>query len=140
MIEGRLIALARSYLMDTRPVEVISGMAIGWDQAVTQAALELEIPVIAAIPFTGQELRWPSESQIKYRHLVDRARERHVISDGLNVSAGEAFQKRNEWMVDRCGLLVALWNGQPSGTGNCIKYALKQNRPMINLWNRWTHK
>jgi hypothetical protein len=36
-------------------------MARGWDLALAKAAVELGLPLFAAIPFVGQESRWPAE-------------------------------------------------------------------------------
>ena len=47
------------YLERARPDAVISGMALGWDQAVARATADLGIPWVAAITFEGQESKWP---------------------------------------------------------------------------------
>jgi hypothetical protein len=36
------------------PTHVISDMALGWDMAVAFAMLKLNIPLIFAVPFEGQ--------------------------------------------------------------------------------------
>ena len=36
------------------------------------------------------------------------------------------FRIRNKWMIDRFSLVIAVFNGQPSGTKNTIDYAEKQ--------------
>lgn len=41
------------------------------------------------------------------------------------------FQRRNEWMVDHAARVIAVWNGQPSGTKNTIDYARKQTIPTV---------
>ena len=43
------------------------------------------------------------------------------------------MQKRNEYMVDRCDKLTALWDGSSGGTGNCVKYAIKQNKNILTI-------
>lgn len=40
------------------------------------------------------------------------------------------MQKRNEWMVDRIDELLAIYNGTPGGTKNCIDYAKKLGKPI----------
>ena len=39
-------------------------------------------------------------------------------------SAG-TYQRRNEWMVDHSSRVIAVFNGEPSGTKNTIDYAEK---------------
>ncbi len=41
------------------------------------------------------------------------------------------MQKRNEWMVDNCDMLVAVWDGTDGGTYNCIDYAKRMKKPRI---------
>lgn len=43
------------------------------------------------------------------------------------------MQKRNEYMVDRCDKITALWDGSSGGTGNCVKYAIKQNKNILTI-------
>lgn len=137
---SRLVHLAESYLKSrpeilTRDISVISGMALGWDTAWAGAALNLNIPLIAAVPFAGQDKMWPEKSRKLYRNILDRAAEYVVISEGEYEV--EKMQIRNEWMVDHCDHLVALWDGSKGGTYNCIKYAKRFNKPMTNLWDRY---
>ncbi len=41
------------------------------------------------------------------------------------------MQVRNEYMVDRADLVLALWNGTPGGTGNCVRYARTRGVPVF---------
>lgn len=130
----RLI-LARRWLEVVRPSSVISGMALGWDQAWAQAAVDLGIPFVAAVPFIGQEKAWPPMSQFAFEQLLKCAAEVVIVSrGGYSVRAMHA---RNEWMVDHCDLLAALWDGTSGGTDGCVAYAAKVGRPMVNLWPGW---
>lgn len=131
----RLVNLAEDWLEENRPDKVISGMALGWDTALACAAFNLDIPFIAAIPFEGQESRWPIESQKRFRTLLGVAEQVvYVCEPGY---APWKMQKRNEWMVDNCDRVLALWDGSDGGTGNCIKYTNKVGKPIINLWENY---
>ena len=131
----RRYELALWFFQHARPEHVISGVALGWDQAVAVAAYDLGIPFTAAVPFAGQESRWPLRSQEIYRELLRVAARVVIVSEG-GFSA-RAMQRRNEWVVDNCGALVALWDGSSGGTGNCVAYAYKIGRPGWNLWQYW---
>lgn len=131
-VANRLRLLAHRYLVDNRPEFVISGMALGWDQAVAVAALLAGIPFVAAIPFRGQESRWPEHSQRAYHELLAQAVK--VVDTGGPGYAVWKMQKRNEWMVDRASKLVALWDGSEGGTANCLAYARKKDKMIENLW------
>ncbi len=133
--------LAIEHLMKTEPDQVISGMALGWDQAIAAAALVLGIPLIAAVPFEGQAKRWPVEAQRRYDSILSDAAEVHFVSQltyGTQHEVNQAMQTRNVWMVDRADRMSALWDGSWGGTFNCIEYARKRDVPVDNLWNRWT--
>ncbi len=108
------------------PSKVITGMALGTDQLFALAAHELGVPFIAAVPFTGQDSRWPETSQLVYRDLLSKAAALHVISSGVmsNYSAVvEAMHVRNHWMADRSTDALAYWNGEESGgTYECVMY------------------
>jgi uncharacterized phage-like protein YoqJ len=118
-------------------VKLISGMALGIDTLWAEVGLELEIPVIAAVPCVGQEKVWPKPSQEKYRKLLDQCVEVVYVDNRYSAAA---MQKRNEWMVDKCDILVAYWNGTPGGTRNCVNYASKAGRKtmIINPDELWT--
>lgn len=117
------------------PLSVITGMALGWDQAVAQACVIHGIPFHAAIPFVGQEQMWPEESQQLYADLLKRAAQVTIVSPGRY----EAWKmhRRNEFMVDLSTVLVGLWNGSPGGTASCISYADRKQLKVVNLWNLW---
>lgn len=109
-------------------------MALGWDMAGAQAAVNLQIPFIAAVPFLGQENRWPVASQTQYHRLLAAARHVVVVSPG-RYSAAKMIV-RDHWMVDNCHRLCALFDGSPSGTGKTVEYA-RGRVPIDNLWSHW---
>lgn len=119
----------------------ISGMALGWDQAVAQACIEDGIPFIAAVPFEGQESRWPADSRRAYERILRRAEKVVIVSaiqPETNGAAAGMLHKRNEWMVDHSSDLIALWNGdQSGGTFSCVRYAERVSRNIINCWREW---
>lgn len=127
-------------LNDLNPTQAISGMALGVDTWAALCCVELGIPFIAAIPFEGQEKRWPDRSQRLYNVLLKEAFKKEYICD-----PGYAFwkmQKRNEWMVDNSDLVIAVWDGSSGGTGHCVDYALKNEKKIywINPKLNFEHK
>lgn len=132
---ARLKLGARHYLADAAPDRVISGMALGWDQAWAWAAVDLGIPFVAAMPFYGQETQWPEESRERYHDLLEHAAEVVTVCEGGY--APWKMQRRNEWMVDHCDKMIALWDGSNGGTANCVRYAERVGKPVENLWPQW---
>lgn len=105
----------------------ISGMALGLDQLAAELVLEAkavyrDICLVAAVPFDGQEGRWPKAAQKHYHTLIQLADECVVVCEGDY--AGWKMQKRNEWMIDRSSLVISVWDGSTSGgTFNAVMYA-----------------
>lgn len=131
-----LISLVKPYLAARKPDVVISGVALGWDQAVAIAAMDLGIPVTAMIPHIGQADAWPKPSHDAYQALLLRCTKRIVVSPG----GYEVWkmQARNEAMVDACDELVALWDGEESGgTWNCVSFARSRAKRVTNLWSEY---
>jgi uncharacterized phage-like protein YoqJ len=104
-----------------KPTYVLTGMALGVDQWAAELCLNLGIPYVAALPFRGQEKKWPPRSQAKFHMLLSRAYQTQVVCEGDYEPW--KMQKRNEWMVNSCHMVIAVWNGTPGGTANCVAYA-----------------
>lgn len=119
-----------------RPTRVISGMALGWDQALAVAAYRAGIPFDAYVPFDGQEGRWPSHAQARYHRIISAAENVKVVSGGGFSS--QAMQARNEAMVDNATAILALWDGVKSGgTWNCMLYARNKGVRVCYAWQHW---
>ncbi len=134
--QGFVTGVCLEFLRTIRPTAVISGMALGFDQALAQAAVNLKLPLIAAIPFKGQESRWYYKDQQQFQKLLDKAAKVVYVCEGGY--AAYKMQARNQWMIDHCDVLLALWNGSAGGTGNCIK-AAASTRPDLHIVNCWDY-
>lgn len=128
----RLVKMAESYLRLTKPEGIITGMALGWDQAWADAGLNLAIPVHAAVPFAGQECKWPLESQANFKRIIALCVSVTIVCPG-SYSASK-MQIRNQWMVDKADRVCALWDGTPGGTANCVGYAESIGKPLDNIF------
>jgi len=121
----------------------ISGMALGFDTALAIMFTKYNIPWIAAVPFKGQESIWPISSRKKYIDLLSKA-VKVVYVDELNNHQDKTIpvkmMERNEWMVDNSNMVIALWNGTSGGTKNCITYANKQVKQIINIWDVYSQE
>lgn len=119
-------------LAQHKPAKVISGTALGWDTAVAECAINRDIGLIAAVPFESQSSRWPKTSQDRYQKLLNQAERIEIISPGGY--SLQAMQLRNQWIVNHCNNLMALWHQGKGGTKNCVDYALAVNTPTFNCW------
>jgi uncharacterized phage-like protein YoqJ len=134
--------VATEWLRQLAPRGVISGMALGWDSAVIEGCLALNIPYVGCIPFEGQEKQWPGPEQFRY-NLYRRKAARVVVCATGGYERAKMMQ-RNERMITLSlkdgpenALVLALWNGEPSGTKNAIHYAQTKGISIINCWNHY---
>jgi uncharacterized phage-like protein YoqJ len=138
-VHERIITLATHWLVDNikdpDKDRVVSGGALGWDQALARAARVLGFDYWMYLPFKDFDSKWPIASRDMLAHLCSNARAvKYICEEGY---APWKMQKRNEAMVDAADLVLALWNGTPGGTANCIRYAEKVGKPIVNLWERY---
>lgn len=126
---------AREKIVNLGGTEIVSGMALGWDQAVALAAIDLHTPFVAVIPFYGMDSRWQPDMRAEFDWIRERAKSEVVVE--LEFSMG-AYQKRNEFMVDYADGVIALWDGRKhGGTFNCLRYAHEKGRRVHHLWQEW---
>lgn len=103
----------------------ICGMALGCDFYFSEAVLALrdihpDVTLEAAIPCASQADKWAGAYRQRYERLLSLCDEQHLIQRDYTPSC---MQRRNEYMVDNSSLLLACFNGLPSGTMNTILYA-----------------
>lgn len=112
-----------------KPNQMISGMALGVDTMFANLALSKNIPLIAAIPFKGQETNWRPKNQEEYFDIIhDPLTEKKYISEPGYVAW--KMHTRDRWMVDNCDHLIVVWDGQPGGgTYSTLQYAIKIHLP-----------
>jgi uncharacterized phage-like protein YoqJ len=131
-----LVVILKEVFLREKPDKIITGMALGMDTAAAEAAIELGIPFVAAVPFLGQETVWPKPAQEKYRQLLEKAQATIVVSPGGY--SDEAFLKRNEYIVANCHRMVVLFDGNKrSGTGHAMKLAAERQIPLENVWEQF---
>lgn len=92
----------------------ICGMARGVDLWAGQAVAERKkenplVRLICATPFTGFERSWAPHWQELYHEIARNADYKVAISSSYSSAC---FQRRNVWMVDHSGLVIAAYNGE----------------------------
>lgn len=133
----RQVDCAAKMLGIHKPKLVISGMALGWDQALAQAAIDLQIPFAAYIPCIGQECKWPYKTQKFYQEQLKKACEINYITKTTYAENPYCMQQRNIAMVDASNFCLALWDGSPGGTGNCMEVVMERKMKVKNVWKEW---
>ena len=103
----------------------ITGMARGTDIYAGELVLRYResdpsIRLICALPHPDFEKRWSAHWQRRYRAILERA---DLVKEICTSFSMGCYQKRNEWMVVRSSMVIAVFNGESGGTKNTIDYA-----------------
>lgn len=115
---------------------VVSSLAAGTDQLFADTALCHNAHLQVIIPSEGYRQTFTGSTDLEhYDYLLKRA-ESIITLDFANPSE-EAYMCAGRQVVDRCQLLVAVWNGLPAvglgGTADVVQYALNQGRHVTHL-------
>ena len=113
----------------------ITGMAPGVDIWAAEIVLKKRkrnaaLHLICAVPHPGFEKRKTKYEEDRYQNIIDNADYTQTICDRYFRAC---YQRRNEFMVDHSNLVIAVWNGTPSGTKNTIDYAERKGVKVVNV-------
>lgn len=106
----------------------ITGLARGVDLWAGEILMELKaegenISIIAVKPYKTHGDNFIGREKFSLGRLLSNADEVICLADEYKKGC---FQRRNEYMVDRSGKLIAVVSDYRSGTGATIRYAEKQ--------------
>lgn len=118
----------------------LTGMAEGFDMIATEMLFDLrkmynEIKIIAVIPCKNQEIKWSEKQQKRYKNILKQCDKLVILSEEYTSTC---MNERNKYMVDKSSLIIACFNGKPSGTANTIKFA-KINKTKIEIINPYDY-
>lgn len=133
--EGKIIVELRKEILkaiDEGYRVFLTGMSWGVDLWAADIVIELrrynkDLKLMCVIPFEGMEDRWPVDWKKHYNLVRKQADHVQVLSDRYSP---DVYQARNQWLVNHSSRLIAVFNGEPSGTGNTIQYAQEQGVPI----------
>ncbi|MDI6824641.1 MAG: DNA-processing protein DprA [Bacillota bacterium] len=104
------------------------GMALGADQMAAELLFG-HARVVAVVPCDGYDRLWPAPLRRKYGELLSRVDEVVVYPGGPY--APWKPHARNRWMVDRSGLVIAVYDGRrQGGTFRTVEYARRRGVPV----------
>ena len=103
----------------------ITGMAIGVDMYAAEIVLQLKaiyphITLEAAIPCETQASKWSKPLRDRYFRIAEMCDKETMLQTHYT---SDCMMKRNRYMVERADLILAVWDGSPSGTGMTVTYA-----------------
>ncbi len=107
----------------------ITGMARGVDLYCAEAVLDLreaeeDVALECARPCETQADSWPAAERARYRSILERCDFETLVQHRYD---RYCMMRRNRYMVDRSGSLIAVYNGVPKGgTFQTLAYAMKK--------------
>ena len=107
------------------------GMALGFDVEVMKILVKYKgrnIDIIACVPCPEQSNYYSKENKEIYNELLSKADKIVYVSDHYTKGC---MLKRNRYMVDNTGLLVAYYKTEKTGTEYTVNYAKKQGKSII---------
>lgn len=113
----------------------ISGMAIGVDIICAELVLELRakyphITLECAVPCKSQPYKWSDTMKERYNGILKRSDKVTVLQESYT---SDCMHKRNRYMIDSADIVIAVWNGKPSGTGYTVNYAKEKGKRVYVL-------
>ena len=113
----------------------ITGMAMGADIWAAEIILEKKkrnkkLHLICALPHPDFESRRSMIEKMRFNKIIKNADLVKEINDHYFTGC---YQVRNEWMVDRSNLVIAVFNSKPGGTKNTIDYAKRKGIKIVNV-------
>lgn len=124
------------YATPNEELTLVTGMALGVDTAFWEAGAKLrksnkKIKIEAAVPFVGQEKKWTLESQKQYKQMLSESDKVTIVSEGG--FATYKMMARNRYMVNKSDIVIAVICKETGGTAQCVKYAKKHNKVVIEI-------
>ena len=129
-------ALKEQVLLLTRSgtTDFYSGMALGVDTWAAEAVLELRgkypsIKLHCVLPCKNQDAKWNAAAKETYQTILAQADSIQYVSQFY---FNGCMLKRDQKLVELSSLLLAVYDGQPSGgTAATIRYAREQGKGII---------
>lgn len=89
-----------------------------------------ELCLICAVPHPGFVRRKSAREAKRYSSIIRHADRIPTICSRYSSAC---YRRRNKFMVDMSGLVIAVWSGVPSGTKNTINYAAQKGVRTVNV-------
>ena len=134
ILDVGLDRVAEEALAVTRPSKVLTGMAVGWDQAVARACVKMSIPFTAAVPCDDYDAVWPEHARVAYEVLLRQAEHVEVVCSGPYREG--VLRARNEWVARNAEGTIALYDGrEKGGTAGDVRGG---KHAVWDVWPLWT--
>ena len=117
---------------------MLSPLAEGADRVVAECALRAELPLHVILPMPRPDYveDFHGDSRSEFERLLDLASQVETLAP--QPSRSESYLAVGRYVVDHCDILIAVWNGEPTGgpggTADTVAYARSERRVLY-----WIH-
>ena len=120
---------AIKFLLDNEVYTFYNGMALGFDMLAAEILLSFkknypQIKLIACIPCPDQDKYYSLTDKKRYSEILKKADEKIILCDRYT---SYCMHKRNRYMCDNAGYLIAYCNKDTGGTAYTVEYFKKTN-------------
>ncbi len=131
-VRAGLVRLLDHYRAEAGRVVAVSGLAAGADTLFAEAAVGLDLPLWAVVPFAAYPDDFAGPDRERFETLLGlAARVERLPFAGRS---GAAYLAAGLWVADVSDRLVAVWDGNPAagvgGTGDVVAHARAAGKPV----------
>lgn len=106
----------------------------GFPCSVAEAILSLKasIPLrlTCLIPFEEQHNGWPEAERDRYFSIMQQCDQEYLLSHHFSV---DSYQQSVQKLLEHCGLLFVIWNGQAGDACDAIRHAKRSKHAVTSL-------
>ena len=106
------------------PLAVVSGLRLGAEQLGAEAALALDLPLVAVLPYPEADKPWPPEARRRFAELVDAAEVALTLEKKAPATkqlAGAALARRDAWLAKQVDAAVVVWDQEDDAVGRLVR-------------------
>ena len=106
------------------PLAVVSGLRLGAEQLGAEAALALELPLVAVLPYPEADRPWPAAARARFSQLVEAAELALTLearSPATKPLAGAALARRDAWLAKQVDAAVVVWDQEDDAVGRLVR-------------------
>lgn len=124
-LKTRLRALIIRLIEQENICSFLSGMEPGIEMVAAEIVLSLkethpDLTLECVIPYETQAAVWPESLRNRYFSIISLCDQESMLQSQYTP---DCMTKRNQYLVEHTDLVLAVWDGQPSGTGQIVWYA-----------------
>lgn len=117
---------------------VVSALAEGADRLVAREALGHRAGLEVILPMPAADYVTDFESGVSRSDFHELLGQASAVTELTAAGTRDlAYERAGQAIVDRCDVLIALWDGQPArgrgGTAEIVSYAQQQGVPVVQL-------